>query len=116
MKKRRLGGVVIALVAAACAGTAAPPGPGAGPSIEEPPANLLPTSDDPPGGGGCGPELSLTRYKVQCSDGDFALLCTKGEPTRKRCTCQRGGRYYWTFGYHCHARLLCETWRCQASE
>jgi hypothetical protein len=57
--------------------------------------------------------LSTLAYKVQCSDGNFAMLCLNADPTHKRCACQRGGRYFWTAGYDCHGRLLCEAQRCR---
>ena len=112
MNRVRLALLVIASLLTACAGTEVPAASPSKLTIEDVPAQLR-SASSVEAGEGCGPELSTLDYKVQCSDGSFAMLCLNADPTHKRCACQRGGRYFWTAGYYCHGRLLCEAQRCR---
>ena len=108
-RHRSLKALLGALLFVACASPPVPAASRALPVTEEPPAELVSSDGD---GGGCGPELSTLQFRAQCSDGSVAMLCSKADPSRKRCACQRGGRFFWSPGYYCNGRLTCVSWAC----
>ncbi|HXC53018.1 MAG TPA: hypothetical protein VN634_19180 [Candidatus Limnocylindrales bacterium] len=71
------------------------------------PAPVIPRAEH------CGPAMDTKVWKVQCSQGDLAMMCRKSDPTDRRCAYKRSGKYRWTYGSYCHRSLACYKRACR---